>query len=72
MAAKSRAVNEDMEREVVITRVFDAPREMVFRAWTDPQHVANWWGPWAGSALRGDGDVRGARGEDGADHAGAV
>jgi uncharacterized protein YndB with AHSA1/START domain len=34
-----------MEREVVITRVFDAPREMVFRAWTDPTHVARWWGP---------------------------
>jgi uncharacterized protein YndB with AHSA1/START domain len=29
-----------MEREVVITRVFDAPRELVFRAWTDPKHMA--------------------------------
>jgi uncharacterized protein YndB with AHSA1/START domain len=34
-----------MERELVITRVFDAPRELVFRAWTDPQHMARWWGP---------------------------
>ena len=33
------------EREVVITRVFDAPRELVFQAWTDPQHLARWWGP---------------------------
>lgn len=33
------------ERELVITRVFDAPRELVFRAWTDPRHVARWWGP---------------------------
>lgn len=33
------------ERDFVITRVFDAPRELVFRAWTDPLHTARWWGP---------------------------
>jgi uncharacterized protein YndB with AHSA1/START domain len=33
------------ERTIVITRVFSAPRELVFQAWTDPQHVAQWWGP---------------------------
>jgi len=33
------------ERKVVITRVFDAPRALVFKAWTDPQHLARWWGP---------------------------
>jgi uncharacterized protein YndB with AHSA1/START domain len=27
------------------TRVFDAPRELVFEAWTDPKHLAEWWGP---------------------------
>ena len=32
-------------REVTITRVFDAPRDLVFRMWTDPAHVARWWGP---------------------------
>ena len=32
-------------REFVITRVFDAPRELVYRAWTDPAQVARWWGP---------------------------
>lgn len=32
-------------REMSITRVFDAPRETVFRAWTDPKIVAKWWGP---------------------------
>ncbi len=31
-------------REVVITRVFDAPRELVFRAWTEPKNLAEWWG----------------------------
>ncbi|MFL6244687.1 MAG: SRPBCC family protein [Thermoanaerobaculia bacterium] len=35
--------NED--REIVVTRQFDAPRELVWDAWTQPQHVAQWWGP---------------------------
>jgi uncharacterized protein YndB with AHSA1/START domain len=33
------------DREVLITRVFDAPRERVFKAWTDPDEVAEWYGP---------------------------
>jgi uncharacterized protein YndB with AHSA1/START domain len=33
------------EREITITRVFDAPRELVFQAWTDPDHLARWFGP---------------------------
>ena len=33
------------DREIVITRAFAAPRELVWRAWTDPAHVAQWWGP---------------------------
>ena len=36
---------DDVDREFTITRVFDAPREMVWRAWTDPEHVAAWFGP---------------------------
>jgi uncharacterized protein YndB with AHSA1/START domain len=32
-------------RELTLTRVFDAPRELVFRMWTDPVHLAQWWGP---------------------------
>jgi uncharacterized protein YndB with AHSA1/START domain len=38
----------DLERDprsIVGTRVFDAPRELVFSAFTDPQHLAQWWGP---------------------------
>lgn len=31
--------------ELVITRVFDAPRELVWRAWSDPQWITKWWGP---------------------------
>jgi uncharacterized protein YndB with AHSA1/START domain len=33
------------DREVLLTRVFDAPRAEVFRAWTDPDQVAAWFGP---------------------------
>jgi uncharacterized protein YndB with AHSA1/START domain len=33
------------DQQVVITRVFDAPRERVFKAWTDPDEVAEWYGP---------------------------
>jgi len=32
-------------RELTITRIFDAPRELVFRAWTDPVMLREWWGP---------------------------
>lgn len=32
-------------RELVITRVLNAPRDLVFRVWTEPRHVAQWWGP---------------------------
>ena len=33
------------EREIVMNRVYGFPREQVFRAWTDPQQIAHWWGP---------------------------
>ena len=33
------------EREITITRVFDAPRALVFKAWTDANELAQWWGP---------------------------
>ena len=36
-------VNET--ERMVITRVFDAPRELVWKAWTDPKYVMQWWGP---------------------------
>ena len=49
MAAETTAVpgaaTAAGEREIVTTRVFDAPRELVFDAWTDPKHIAEWWGP---------------------------
>jgi uncharacterized protein YndB with AHSA1/START domain len=33
------------ERTIVIERVLDAPRDLVWRVWTDPDEVAKWWGP---------------------------
>jgi uncharacterized protein YndB with AHSA1/START domain len=33
------------DQEVLITRIFEAPREQVFKAWTDPDEVAAWYGP---------------------------
>ncbi len=32
-------------KELTITRIFDAPRELVWKAWTDPKLLARWWGP---------------------------
>lgn len=36
---------ESNAREIVITRLFDAPPEVVFDAWTNPEQLAQWWGP---------------------------
>jgi uncharacterized protein YndB with AHSA1/START domain len=44
MVTKS-AENWALEREIVLTRVFDAPRALVFKAWTDEKHVSKWFGP---------------------------
>jgi uncharacterized protein YndB with AHSA1/START domain len=33
------------ERDFIISREYDAPRERVSQAWTDPRHLARWWGP---------------------------
>lgn len=35
----------EIRKEVTVTRVVSAPRERVFRAWTDPDLVVQWWGP---------------------------
>ena len=43
--AKTSSATNASERELIITRVFDAPREVVFRAWTEPEHLKQWWGP---------------------------
>ena len=46
------------EREIVTTRVLDAPPELVFAAWTDPQRIVAWWGPRGFSTTVHEMDVR--------------
>src|SRR6267143_1568970 len=43
MGTGSIMANE--RQELVLIRVFDAPQEFVFKAWTDPKRVTQWWGP---------------------------
>jgi uncharacterized protein YndB with AHSA1/START domain len=43
---------------IVGTRVFDAPRELVFDAWTDAKHISNWWGPRGFTTTTYEMDVR--------------
>jgi uncharacterized protein YndB with AHSA1/START domain len=45
MGAAANLVTEPADRVLVITRVFDAPRSLVFKAWTDPEHMVHWFGP---------------------------
>jgi len=45
MEAATKLVNEPADRVLVITRIFDAPRSLVFKAWTESEHMARWWGP---------------------------
>jgi uncharacterized protein YndB with AHSA1/START domain len=45
MAPQPNPGTQSDERVLVITRVFDAPRELVFKAWTEPEHMVRWFGP---------------------------
>lgn len=37
--------NETLVNELVINRIFNAPVELVWKAWTNPEHMMRWWGP---------------------------
>jgi|SoiMethySBSTD1v2_1073268.scaffolds.fasta_scaffold26972_4 uncharacterized protein YndB with AHSA1/START domain len=41
----NRESSEPAPRELVLTRVCDVPRELVFKAWTEPECLMRWWGP---------------------------
>jgi uncharacterized protein YndB with AHSA1/START domain len=45
LPAKSSIDLDRDPRSIIGTREFDAPRALVFSAWTDPKHLAQWWGP---------------------------
>jgi uncharacterized protein YndB with AHSA1/START domain len=51
MSTKNDSAAETSTREFVITRVFDAPRELVWKAWTERERLMQWFGP-KGSTIR--------------------
>ena len=57
-AAADSAAGSTADREIVVTRLIDAPRELVFEAWTDPKHVDKWWGPRGFTSTTSEMDVR--------------
>jgi uncharacterized protein YndB with AHSA1/START domain len=66
---------DGMNREITITRIFDAPRDLVFKAWTEAEHIARWWGPegWTAPSVESDPRPGGEllivmRGTEGDDH----
>lgn len=50
--------NSTADREIVMSRIFNAPRELVFKVWTSPQHVGRWWGPKGFTTTTHEMDVR--------------
>jgi len=54
----SATVTTPSEREILITRTFDAPAERVFDAWTTPEHVRRWWGSEEAPLVECDIDLR--------------
>jgi uncharacterized protein YndB with AHSA1/START domain len=49
---------DEREPELVITRIFDAPRNVVFQAWTEPGRIVHWWGPQGFVTTYCDMDIR--------------
>src|SRR5689334_8689979 len=42
---ESSTLSSTADRELIITRQLNAPVELVWKVWTDPDHIKNWWGP---------------------------
>jgi uncharacterized protein YndB with AHSA1/START domain len=40
-----KSKNKTANREIAISRILNAPRELVWKVWTDPKHISEWWGP---------------------------
>ena len=75
MAVASNRMSETAQHELVITRTLDAPRALVFKAWTQPEHMVRWLGPHTYTAISASMDVRpggayraGMRSQDGKEH----
>jgi uncharacterized protein YndB with AHSA1/START domain len=52
------SISAAADRELVVTRVIDAPRRLVFKTWTQPEHIARWWGPQGFTTIHCEMDIR--------------
>jgi uncharacterized protein YndB with AHSA1/START domain len=52
------AMSQDKEPVFTASRIFDAPRDLVWAAWTDPKHLARWWGPKGFTIVKCEIDLR--------------
>jgi uncharacterized protein YndB with AHSA1/START domain len=57
-SANTLQVSTPSDREIVMSRAFDAPRALVFEAWTRPEHVRHWWGLRSSTMLVCEAEVR--------------
>lgn len=79
MDARYEPNTDEEARSIVASRIYDAPRELVFDAWTDPKHISEWWGPYGFSTTTSAFDLRPGgewrfvmHGPDGADYGNKV
>ncbi len=55
---RTTEVSAASDREIVISRRFDAPRDLVYKVWTNPEHIGAWWGPRGFSTTTHEMDLR--------------
>jgi uncharacterized protein YndB with AHSA1/START domain len=58
MDANNETAKRSPGPEFIISRVFDAPRELMFKVWTDPEHMQRWWGPKGAQVVHNKMDLR--------------
>lgn len=58
MTAKLEPIERSTDRELVVTRIFDAPRSLVFKMWAEPEHMSRWCVPRGFTAPSGGMDFR--------------
>lgn len=58
MTAQAQTANDDTNRDLVLTRLIDAPRDKLYRAWTDPALLTQWFAPKPWSTPRAETDLR--------------
>lgn len=58
LAADNIANSTSVDREFIVTRVVNAPRALVWKAWTEPAHIVRWWGGDGCRATNGSVDLR--------------